>query len=82
MIRRLPLKNIIVNKGSKIAHGLAEPLAPLIAEAVKQGGFTHVVAAHTALGKNVFPRVAALLDVAPVSLMNLFDYIWYIRIVN
>ncbi|KAK9896467.1 electron transfer flavoprotein alpha-subunit, mitochondrial precursor [Cystobasidium minutum MCA 4210] len=65
--KKLPLKNIIVNKGSKIAHGLAEPLAPLIAEAVKQGGFTHVVAAHTALGKNVFPRVAALLDVAPIS---------------
>lgn len=56
-----------MNKGDKIARGLAEPLAPLIAEAVKKGGFTHVVAAHTALGKNVFPRVAALLDVAPVS---------------
>lgn len=45
---------------------MAEPLAPLIAEIVKNGSFSHVVAAHTALGKNVFPRVAALLDVAQV----------------
>jgi electron transfer flavoprotein alpha subunit len=64
---RLPIKSIIVQNGNNIAKGLAEPLAPLIVEAVKKGGFTHVVAAHTALGKNVFPRVAALLDVAQVG---------------
>lgn len=61
------MKSIIIQKGSKAAKGLAEPLAPLIAETIKKGGFTHLVAAHTALGKNVLPRVAGLLDVAQVS---------------
>lgn len=42
-------------------------MAPLIAETVKSGSFTHLVAAHTSMGKNVFPRVAALLDVAQIS---------------
>lgn len=64
----MPLTRLIVQKASdKIGKGLAEPLAPLIAETVKNGGFSHIVAAHTALGKNVLPRVAGLLDVAQVS---------------
>ena len=45
--------------------GLAEPLADLISELGKD--FTHIIAAATALGKNVMPRVAALLDVMIIS---------------
>ena len=58
---------MIVQKSDKLAHGLPEALAPLIVSLVKDGGFTHVVGAHTALGKNAFPRAAALLDVAQVG---------------
>ncbi|MCU0838741.1 MAG: FAD-binding protein [Rhodospirillales bacterium] len=47
------------------AHPLAEALAPLIARLAP--AFTHVLAAATTTGKNVMPRVAALLDVAQVS---------------
>ncbi|KAL7005407.1 Electron transfer flavoprotein alpha-subunit [Cystobasidiomycetes sp. EMM_F5] len=65
--KKLPLKSILVFKGQGIAKGLAEPLAPLIAETAKQGSFSHIVAAHTAVGKNVLPRVAGLLDVAQIS---------------
>ncbi|HEB80172.1 MAG TPA: electron transfer flavoprotein subunit alpha/FixB family protein [Rhodospirillales bacterium] len=47
------------------AHPLAEVLAPL---AVKQAsGFTHLLATATTFGKNLMPRVAALLDVAQIS---------------
>lgn len=63
---RLPLKRIIQHKSDALAHAMAEPVAPLLAELVKSGGFTHLIAAHTAVGKNVFPRVAGLLDVAQV----------------
>lgn len=46
-------------------HQLAEPLAPLIAGLAP--AYTHVLAPATANGKNVMPRVAALLDVAMLS---------------
>jgi electron transfer flavoprotein alpha subunit len=39
----------------------------MLAALVKSGGYTHLAAAHTALGKNVFPRVAGLLEVQQVS---------------
>jgi electron transfer flavoprotein alpha subunit len=44
---------------------LAEPLAKLIVGLA--AGYGHIVAAATSVGKNVMPRVAALLDVAQVS---------------
>jgi electron transfer flavoprotein alpha subunit len=47
------------------AHGLAENVAPLIVELAK--GYSHVLAPATSFGKNVLPRVAALLDVAQLS---------------
>ena len=46
-------------------HMLAEPDAALIASLA--GGYTHLLAPGSALGKNVMPRVAALLDVQPIS---------------
>lgn len=42
-------------------HGLAEPLADLIVSLA--GDYEHIVAPATVSGKNVLPRVAALLDV-------------------
>ena len=48
-------------------QGLAENYAPLLVANIKEGDFTHVVAGHTAFGKNVMPRVAALLDSQQIS---------------
>ena len=50
-----------------LAHGLAENVAALVVELAKSGGYGHVLFPATAAGKNVAPRVAALLDVAQVS---------------
>ncbi len=47
------------------AHALAENLAKLIAHLA--GGYSHVLAPATVNGKNVMPRVAALLDLQQIS---------------
>ena len=47
------------------AHQLPESVAPLIVDLAK--GYTHILSAATTTGKNLLPRVAALLDVAQIS---------------
>jgi electron transfer flavoprotein alpha subunit len=45
----------------------AENVAATVVALVKAGGYSHVLASATGFGKNVAPRVAALLDVAQIS---------------
>ncbi len=46
-------------------QGLAEPLAALIAKIGRE--YSHLLATATTFGKNLMPRLAALLDVAQIS---------------
>jgi electron transfer flavoprotein alpha subunit len=48
-----------------LAHGLAEPMAAQVVALA--AGYSHILFAATASGKNVAPRVAAQLDVAQIS---------------
>ncbi|CAB4385271.1 uncharacterized protein OCT59_005199 [Rhizophagus irregularis] len=61
------VSKVLVAKDKAYEHGLAEVYAPLLASAQKQLKFTHLVASHSAFGKNIMPRAAALLDVAQIS---------------
>nr|WP_294918087.1 FAD-binding protein [uncultured Neokomagataea sp.] len=47
-----------------LSDALAEPAAALLAEIAS--GYTHIVGAATAIGKNILPRLAGLLDVQPI----------------
>ena len=51
--------------GAHLEHQLAEPVAALIAGLA--GDYSHIVAAATTSTKNIFPRIAALLDTQQVS---------------
>ena len=56
---------VLVADAPAYAHGLAEPVAALVAALA--GGYDAVVGSSTSMAKNVLPRVAALLDVMQVS---------------
>ncbi|MEA2982942.1 MAG: electron transfer flavoprotein alpha subunit [Alphaproteobacteria bacterium] len=59
------VKKVLLADGASYEHGLAEPLAALIVSLA--GAYDAIVAPATSNGKNVMPRVAALLDVMQVS---------------
>ncbi|OYV39333.1 MAG: electron transfer flavoprotein subunit alpha [Acidocella sp. 20-61-6] len=59
------LTKILVADDAAYANFLAEPLAALIVSLAD--GYSHIFAAASAVGKNVLPRAAALLDVQPIS---------------
>ena len=56
---------VLVADAALYANHLAEPLAALIVSLA--GSYSHILAPATTSGKNVSPRVAALLDVAQIS---------------
>ena len=56
---------VLVAEGAAYEHQLAEPLSALIVSLA--GSYDALVAPATTSGKNVMPRVAALLDVMQVS---------------
>lgn len=64
--QQLPMiRNIIVADAEVYQYQLAENIAPLIAEVGPN--YNYILTGATTFGKNILPRVAALLDVAMVS---------------
>ncbi len=59
------VSKVIVIESEACAHPLAEEVANVIVPLAK--GYSHVLAPATSFGKNVMPRVAAMLDVAQIS---------------
>jgi len=56
---------VLQSEDALYAHGLAEPIAALLVALAP--GYSHLLAPASAAGKNVMPRVAALLDVQVLS---------------
>jgi electron transfer flavoprotein alpha subunit len=59
------VRKVLLADDAAYDHGLAENLAPLIIGLAD--GYTHLLAPATTAGKNLMPRVAALLDVMQIS---------------
>jgi len=65
-LAKLPgVAKVIRAGGGGLDHALAEPVAALIVAMAP--GYTHLLAPGSAMGKNIMPRVAALLDVQVIS---------------
>ena len=59
------IRTVLHADSEVFAHPLAEDIAPLIVELAPR--YSHILAPATTGGKNIMPRVAALLDVAQIS---------------
>ncbi len=59
------VSKVLTVSGEAYAHAMPEALASLLQSLAPQ--YSHLLAASTAVGKNVMPRLAALLDVQPIS---------------
>jgi electron transfer flavoprotein alpha subunit len=61
------VKRVLVADSPAYEHGLAETLAPLVADFQKKEDFTHILAPASAWGKNLTPRIAGILDITAIS---------------
>ena len=59
------VRRVLLADDAAYEHGLAENLAPLLVELAQD--YSHLLAPATTAGKNLMPRVAALLDVMQIS---------------
>ncbi|KAI1301264.1 Electron transfer flavoprotein subunit alpha, mitochondrial [Halotydeus destructor] len=58
---------ILVAQNETFTGSLAERLTPVVLAAQKQFNSSHILSGASALGKSLLPRVAAKLDVSPIS---------------
>tara|TARA_Y100001934_G_scaffold216025_1_gene256153 strand:+ start:714 stop:1643 length:930 start_codon:yes stop_codon:yes gene_type:complete len=62
---------VLLADNAAYANQLAENVAPLVAEV--GASYSHILTAHSTVGKNFLPRVAAALDVAQISDIQAVD---------
>lgn len=72
------VEKILLADAAHYAHGLAEEIAPLAVSLAQP--YRYIVAAASAAGKNLMPRIAALLDCSQVSdLTEIIDDKTFVR---
>ena len=74
----LVLKKVITCDDQELANVVAEKISPIILSVAKN--YTHILAPATTFGKNILPRVAALLDISQISdVIGIEDHQTFIR---
>lgn len=72
------VSKVLLADAAHYADGLAEELAPLVVNLA--GSYSHIGATATAFGKNLLPRIAALLDCSQISdLTEIIDAQTFVR---
>lgn len=59
------VRQVLVAEDPELAHGLAEPTTALVLSLATT--YNYIVGSHSTYGKNILPRVAALLDTQMIS---------------
>jgi electron transfer flavoprotein alpha subunit len=74
----LVLKKVINCDDQELDNMVAEKISPIILSLAKN--YTHILAPATTFGKNILPRVAALLDISQISdVIGIEDHQTFIR---
>ena len=69
------IKKVILFNDKKFQNQVAEDLTKQIVDFIKDSKFTHILAPSTTFGKNLLPRIAALLDVQQISdVISIIDH--------
>ncbi len=72
------VSRVLLADHASLVHQLAEAVAPVVMQHAR--GMTAILAAATTNGKNLLPRVAALLDVAQISeVISIIDASTFVR---
>ena len=58
---------VLTAKDEAYSKGLPEHMSPLVVACQEAGSYSHILAGSNAFGKNLVPRVGALLDVQPIA---------------
>jgi len=63
------LNKILISSNSKFDHNLPEYISPIISNLIKDdcNDFSHFITPATSIGKNILPRIGALIDSQPIS---------------
>ena len=64
------VRKVLLADDGAYEHGLAENIAPLVVKLAEN--YSHLLAPATTSGKNLMPRVAALLDMMQISDISAF----------
>ena len=71
------VNQVVYFQSNRFSHLIAEDIAPLLQE--KATSYTHIIFPSSTFGKNLMPRVAGLLDIAPLSDVIGFENDQFIR---
>jgi electron transfer flavoprotein alpha subunit len=61
------VNKVVVVNHSAFEHKIAERLYPVLANIQQKNKYSHILAPHSIFGKDLLPRVAAALDVSPIT---------------
>jgi electron transfer flavoprotein alpha subunit len=67
IVKFLFIKQVLIADNEAFKGFMPEAIAPFVAQSQKKLAFTHIAMGSSAFGKNLIPRVAALLDTQPIS---------------